>query len=178
MPRHPARRAVLANWTGQAHEQALNKPCVIFKVLHSFLSVLTLKSEKMLEQCQCFFPSFRLCNLFLLTDILTILLKVIVIVNSSQICSISHFFNECPLFSVCLAVNFYPQPFHCMVLKKEQKKGLQMMTVGIWSLMNTQTATQKQAQKWCTALIFIVYEYRLFQLLVGLLISNFLDILN
>ena len=111
------------SWPG-SYKQTLNKPCVIFKVLHSFLSVLTLKSEKMLEQCQCFFPSFRLCNLFLLTDILTILLKVIAIVNSSQICSISHFFNECPLFSVCLAVIFYPQPFHCMVLKKEQKKGL------------------------------------------------------
>ena len=115
MPRHPARRA------GQAHEQALNKPCY-FKLLHSFLSVLTLKSEKMLEQCQCFFPSFRLCNLFLLTGILTILLIVTVIVNSSQICSISHFFNECPLFSVCLAVKFYPQPFHCMVLKKRTEK--------------------------------------------------------
>ena len=77
------------NWPG-SHKQALNKPCVIFKVLHSSLSVLTLKSEKMLEQCQCFFPCLRLCNLFLLTEILIILL--IVIVNGSQICRMSHFF--------------------------------------------------------------------------------------
>ena len=67
------------SWPG-SYKQALNKPCVIFKVQHSFLSVLTLKRE-MLEQCQCFFPCFRLCNLFLLTDILIILLIVIVIVN-------------------------------------------------------------------------------------------------
>ena len=78
------------SWPG-SYKQALNKPCVIFKVRHSFLSVLTLKRE-MLEQCQCFFPCFRLCNLFLLTDILIILLIVIVIVNGSQICRISHFF--------------------------------------------------------------------------------------
>ena len=81
------------SWPG-SYKQALSKPCVIVKALHSFLSVLTLKSEKMLEQCpgECFFPCFRLCNLFLLTDILIILLIVIVIVNGSQICRISHFF--------------------------------------------------------------------------------------
>ena len=81
------------SWPG-SYKQALSKPCVIVKALHSFLSVVTLRGEKMLEQCQgeCFFPCFRLCNLFLLTDILIILLIVIVIVNGSQICRISHFF--------------------------------------------------------------------------------------
>ena len=70
------------SWPG-SYKQALNKPCVIFKVLHS---------ERTLKQCQCFFPCFRLCNLFLLTDILIILLIVIVIINGSQICRIFHFF--------------------------------------------------------------------------------------
>ena len=81
------------SWPG-SYKQALNKPCVIVKVLHSFLSVLTLKSEKTLEQCQgeCFFPCFRLRNFFLRTDILIILFIVIVIVSGSQICRISHFF--------------------------------------------------------------------------------------
>lgn len=36
------------SWPG-SYKQALNKPCVIVKVLHSFLSVLSLKSEKTLE---------------------------------------------------------------------------------------------------------------------------------
>ena len=36
------------SWPG-SYKQALNKLCVIFKALHSFLSGLTLKSEKMLE---------------------------------------------------------------------------------------------------------------------------------
>ena len=33
------------SWPG-SYKQALNKPCVIFKVLHSFLAVLTLKESE------------------------------------------------------------------------------------------------------------------------------------
>ena len=66
------------SWPG-SYKQALINPVLLLKfcrVLHSFLFVLTLKSEKTLEQCQgeCFFPCFRLCNLFLFTDILIIII--------------------------------------------------------------------------------------------------------